>query len=60
MDSEPDSERRAITPDIADAVEDAIDDKREGDLAADATGMIRNEEFITVTELREGEVTPPA
>jgi hypothetical protein len=55
-----DNERRAIIPDIEDEVEDAIDDKREGVLAADATGMIRNEEFITVTELREGEVTPPA
>jgi hypothetical protein len=54
------NERRTTVPDLADEVEEAIDDKREGVLAADATGMLRNEEFITVTELREGEVTPPA
>jgi hypothetical protein len=54
------NERRTIVPSLSDEVEVAIDDKREGILAADATGMLRNEEFITVTELHEGEVTPPA
>ena len=52
-------ENRETEPALADEVEEAIDDKREGVLAADATGMLRNEEFITLTELREGEVTPP-
>jgi hypothetical protein len=40
-------------------IEQAIEDKRDGVLAADATGMLSNEEFIQVAELREGEVTPP-
>ncbi len=34
--------------------------RRDGVLAADATGMLRNEELITVAELREGELPPPA
>jgi hypothetical protein len=55
-----DNERRTVVPSLSDEIEEAIEDKREGVLAADATGMLRNEEFITVTELREGEVTPPA
>jgi hypothetical protein len=40
-------------------IEEAIDDKREGVLAADATGMVGNEQFTRLVELREGEVTPP-
>jgi hypothetical protein len=46
--------------DFEDGVEEAIDHTRDGVVAADATGMIRNEELIVVTELREGELTPPA
>ena len=46
--------------DVEDDIEQAIDDARNGILAADATGMVGNEEFIHAVELREGEVTPPA
>jgi hypothetical protein len=46
--------------DIEDEIEEAIEDKRDGVLAADATGMVGNEESIRIVELREGEVTPPA
>jgi hypothetical protein len=46
--------------DIADEIEQAIEDKHDGVLAADATGMVGNEELIRVVELRKGEVTPPA
>jgi hypothetical protein len=53
-------ERRPAADDIEDDIEQAIDDKREGILAADATGMVGNEESITVAELREGDLTPPA
>jgi hypothetical protein len=41
-------------------IEQAIEDKRDGILAADATGMVGNEEVIRIVELREGELTPPA
>jgi hypothetical protein len=51
---------RTFEPTVVDDVDAAIDDKRAGILAADATGLVSNEQFITVTELREGEVTPPA
>ena len=53
-------DQREFVPSLSDEVEDAIDDKRAGVLAADATGMLRNEELITVAELREGEQLPPA
>ena len=53
-------DRREFTPNAVDELEASIENKHDGVLAADATGMIRNEEFITVTELREGEATPPA
>jgi hypothetical protein len=46
--------------DIQNDIEEAIEDKRRGVLAADDTGMIGNEELITDAELREGDVTPPA
>ena len=53
-------DRREFVPTVVDDIEDAIDDKREGVVAADATGMVSNEQFITVTELREGELPPVA
>ena len=53
-------ESRPDTDEIEGDIEAAIDDKRAGVLAADATGMVSNEEFIRVVELREGELTPPA
>jgi hypothetical protein len=53
-------DRRESAPSISDEVEEAIDDKRAGVLAADATGMLHGEELITVAELREGEQLPPA
>jgi hypothetical protein len=53
-------ERRPSTDEFEGDIEEAIDDKRDGVLAADATGMVSNEEFIRVVELREGELTPPA
>jgi hypothetical protein len=53
-------DRREFVPTIADDIEEAIDDKREGIVAADATGMVSNEQFITVAELREGEQPPVA
>ena len=53
-------DRREFVPTVIDEVEEVIDEKRDGVLAADATGLVSNEQFITLTELREGEVTPPA
>lgn len=53
-------DRREFSPTFADEIDEVIDDKRPGVVAADATGMVSNEQFITVTELREGELTPPA
>jgi hypothetical protein len=44
---------------LEDEIEQAVDDKRAGVLAADATGMVGNEESTRIVELREGEVTPP-
>jgi hypothetical protein len=52
-------ERSETGSSIETDLEDAIDETRSGVLAADATGMLSNEQFITVTELREGDVTPP-
>jgi hypothetical protein len=45
--------------DFEDDIEQAIEDKHDAILAADATGMVGNEESIRIVELREGEVTPP-
>jgi hypothetical protein len=53
-------DRRELIPTVVDDIDASIDDKREGVVAADATGMISNEQFITVTELREGELPPQA
>jgi hypothetical protein len=55
-----DTEQRPAADTFEDEVEQAIDDTRDGVVAADATGMIGNEELIRVVELREGELTPPA
>jgi hypothetical protein len=46
------------TGDIQDDVERAIESVREDVLAADATGMLGNEEAIHIVELREGEQAP--
>jgi hypothetical protein len=54
------NEPRPSVDEIEDDIEQGIEDKRDGVLAADATGMIGNEEAIRLVELREGEVTPPA
>ena len=53
-------DRTEFVPTLTDEVDEAIDDKRAGVVAADATGLVSNEQFITVTELREGELPPPA
>ena len=53
------NEPRPGVDDIEDDIEQAIEDKRDGVVAADATGMLGNEEAIRIVELREGEVTPP-
>jgi predicted DNA-binding protein len=54
------NDKRDPQPDaLEDEIEQAIEDKHDAILAADATGMVRNEEFIQVVALREGEVTPP-
>jgi hypothetical protein len=55
MNDERDSQADALE----DEIEQAIEDKHDGILAADATGMVGNEESIRLVELREGEVTPP-
>jgi len=55
-----DKEQNPDTDAFEDEIEQAIDDKREGIRAADATGMVGNEEFTRLVELREGELTPPA
>jgi hypothetical protein len=55
-----DTEQRPAAGTFEDEVEQAIDDSRDGVLAADATGMVGNEELIRVVELHEGELTPPA
>ena len=44
--------------DIQDDIERAIEDVREGVLAADATGMLGSEEAIHVVDLPEGEEAP--
>ena len=44
--------------DFEDEVERAVDDKREGVLAADITGMVQSEESCVV-ELLDGEQAPP-
>jgi hypothetical protein len=44
--------------DFEDEVERAVDDKREGVLAADITGMVQSEES-RVVELLDGEQAPP-
>jgi hypothetical protein len=54
-----DNNNRPADDDFEDEIEEAIDGQRDGVLAADATGMVRNE-VIRVAELREGELTPPA
>jgi hypothetical protein len=46
------------TGDIQDDIERAIEDVREGVLAADATGMVGNEEAIHIVEVLEGEEAP--
>jgi hypothetical protein len=48
------------TDQFEDKIEQAIDDKRDGVIAADVTGMVANEELIHVVELDEGGLTPPA
>ncbi len=53
-------ERTEFVPTLTDEIDEAIDDKRAGVVAADATGLVSNEQFITLTELREGELPPPA
>ena len=53
-------EKHPAAADIEDDIEQAIEDKRDGIVAADATGMVSNEESIRIVELREGELTPPA
>jgi hypothetical protein len=55
-----DKEQRPPTDDFEDEIEQAIDDKRDGVIAADVTGMVGNEELIRIVELHEGELTPPA
>lgn len=50
----------SATDEFEDEVEQAIGDKRDGVIAADATGMVGNEELIHAVELHEGELTPPA
>jgi hypothetical protein len=55
-----DKEERPTVNEVEAEIEQAVDDKRDGVLAADATGMVGNEELIRVVELREGELTPPA
>ncbi len=44
--------------DFEDEIERAVEDKREGVLAADATGMVQSEE-THVVELVDGEDIPP-
>jgi hypothetical protein len=44
--------------DFEDEVERAVDDKREGVLAADVTGMVQSEE-TRVVELLDGDAIPP-
>jgi hypothetical protein len=55
-----DTNQTPASDDFEAEVQQAVDDKREAVLAADATGMVGNEEFIHLVELREGELTPPA
>jgi hypothetical protein len=45
--------------DFEDEVERAVDDKREGVLAADVTGMVQNEGSNLIVDLLDGEKTPP-
>jgi hypothetical protein len=45
---------------VGEKIEEAIEEKHDAVIAADATGLLRNEEFITRAELSEGGVTPPA
>jgi hypothetical protein len=45
---------------VGEQIEEAIEEKHDAVIAADATGLLRNEEFITLAELSEGGVTPPA
>jgi hypothetical protein len=55
-----DTEQRPAADTFENEVEQAIDDTRDGVIAADATGMLGSEELIRVVELHEGELTPPA
>jgi hypothetical protein len=55
-----DKEQRPPTDEFEDEIEQAIDDKRDGVIAADVTGMVGNEELIRIVELHEGGLTPPA
>lgn len=42
-----------------DATDSQPEDHTDGILAADDTGLVRNEILITEVELREGELLPP-
>lgn len=53
-------DRKPAGDDFEDDVERALEDKHDGIVAADATGMVSNVESTRIVELREGEVTPPA
>jgi len=54
------NDKRGPQPDdVEDEIEQAIEEQRDGVLAADATGMVATQESIRLVELHEGEVTPP-
>jgi hypothetical protein len=52
--------QRPVSDEFEDEIEQAIDAKRDGVIAADVTGMVGNEELIHRVELDEGGLTPPA
>jgi hypothetical protein len=53
-----DMKKVAAGDDFEDDIERAVDDKREGVLAADVTGMVQSEE-TRVVELLDGDEIPP-
>jgi hypothetical protein len=51
-------DRTPAPDDFEDEIERDIEDKRDGVIAADATGMISSESQTVLAELREGESPP--